>query len=461
MLFNSLNFAAFAVIVYLGYLLLCRTKFALYWILAASLVFYGWSGPRVTSLSLLTYAILLNYVASAMVERSPRKKLWLSIAVVGTLAPLLYFKYAGLGIESFNAVAARLHMAANVVAPAIVLPAGLSFFTFRVLGYTIDCYRGGQQRERNLLRFATFVAFFPTLLAGPIERASHFLRQVTDRVRRPTPTDLADGLSLFVVGLFKKMAVADYLGLYVDKVYASPDAFDGLTLAAATFAFAWKIYFDFSGYTDMARGVARALGFDVVLNFRNPYLATGLGDFWNRWHISLSSWFKDYLYIPLGGNRRGTFNTYRNMLLTMVISGRWHGGAWTFVIWGFLHALGRFATRALEQTPFYRERVPAFVKQMLVFGFVCFSWIFFRATTFGEAILIVKRIFTAGFGDPRFPVLMLVLCLVIWAYQFLVESKLKRVAEWAPARIVAVAYMIVHLLLFSGGGSQPFVYLQF
>ena len=150
------------------------------------------------------------------------------------------------------------------------------------------------------------MAFFPKLLAGPIERASHFLRQLTPRPKRPTAADLAEGMSLFVVGLFKKVALADYLALYVDKVYAAPDAFDGLTLALATFAFGWKIYFDFSGYTDMARGVAQAFGFDLVLNFNNPYLATGLGDFWNRWHISLSSWFKDYLYIPLGGNRRGT-----------------------------------------------------------------------------------------------------------------------------------------------------------
>ncbi len=459
MLFHSWQFAVFGVAVYLVYLLLSRTRFAPHWLLAASLFFYGWTGPRFVLL--LLYATAVNFAAGVMMERSPRRKLWLTAAISGTLAPLLFFKYAGFAVESLNAVLPRLGLATSIAAPAVLLPAGLSFFTFRLLGYTIDCYRGDVERERSFLRFATFASFFPTLLAGPIERSSHFLRQAAGGPRRPNGSDLADGLSLFVVGLFKKVALADFLSLYVSKVYAAPGSFDGLTLAAATFAFAWQIYFDFSGYTDMARGIAKALGFDIMLNFRNPYLATGLGDFWNRWHISLSSWFKDYLYIPLGGNRKGAFGTYRNMLLTMVISGLWHGAAWTFVIWGLLHALGRFATRELERTPFYRNRVPTFVKQMLVFCFVCFCWIFFKASSLSDSLLVVRRIFGAGLGDPRFPLAMLALCLAVWAYQFLVESRLRRVAEWAPARVAAVCYMIVHLLLVSGGSSQPFVYLQF
>jgi len=459
MLFHSWQFAVFGVVVYLVYLLLCRTRFSLLWLLVASLFFYGCTGPRFVLL--LLYAIALNFAAGVMMERSSRRKLWLTAAVVGTLAPLLYFKYAGFAVESLNAALPRLGLAAAIAAPSVLLPVGLSFFTFRLLGYTIDCYRGGIERERSFLRFATFASFFPTLLAGPIERASHFLRQTTGSRRPPSASDLADGLSLFAVGLFKKAALADYLALYVGKVYSSPGSFDGLTLAAGTFAFAWQIYFDFSGYTDMARGIAKALGFDIVLNFRNPYLATGLGDFWNRWHISLSSWFKDYLYIPLGGNRKGIFNTYRNMLLTMVISGLWHGAAWTFVIWGLLHALGRFATRELERTGFYQQRVPTFAKQMLVFAFVSFCWIFFRASSLSDALLIARRIFGAGLQDPRFPLIMLVLCLVIWAYQFLAESRLRRVVESAPARVAAVGCMVMYLLLVSGGSSQPFVYLQF
>jgi alginate O-acetyltransferase complex protein AlgI len=459
MLFHSWQFAAFGVVVYLVYLLLCRTRFALHWLLVASLVFYGWNGPRFVLL--LLYATAVGFTAGVMLERSSRKKLWLTATIAATLAPLLYFKYAVFAVDSLNSVAAHLHLTANAAVPSVLLPAGLSFFTFRVLGYTIDCYRGDIKRETSFVRFATFAAFFPTLLAGPIERASHFLRQIAARPKRPSADDLADGLSLFVVGLFKKVALADYLSLYVGKVYSAPDSFDGLTLALATFAFAWQIYFDFSGYTDMARGIARALGFDVILNFRNPYLANGLGDFWNRWHISLSSWFKDYLYIPLGGNRKGSFATYRNMLLTMVISGLWHGAAWTFVIWGLVHALGRFATRELERTRVYRERVPTLAKQLWVFGFVTFCWIFFRASSLPDAVLIVKRILGAGIADPRFPVVMLVLCLTIWAYQFWYESKARQLLSWAPLRIGATAYMLFHLVMFSGGGSQPFVYLQF
>jgi len=459
MLFHSWQFAAFGVVVYLVYLLLCRTRFSLHWLLVASLVFYGWAGPRFVLL--LLYATAVSFAAGVMIERSSRKKLWLTATIVATLVPMLYFKYAGFAVESLNAAASRLHLAAGIAAPLVLLPAGLSFFTFRLLGYTIDCYRGDVQSERNFVRFATFAAFFPTLLAGPIERASHFLRQISGEARTPSRNDLADGLSLFVVGLFKKVALADYLSLYVGKVYSAPGSFDGLTLALATFAFAWQIYFDFSGYTDMARGIARALGFDVILNFRNPYLANGLGDFWNRWHISLSSWFKDYLYIPLGGNRRGAFATYRNMLLTMVISGLWHGAAWTFVIWGFLHALGRFVTRELERTRVYRERVPKLAKQLWVFAFVTFCWIFFRASSLPDAVLIVRRIFGAGIADPRFPVVMLAFCLAIWAYQFWYESRARRLLSWTPLRVGATAYMLFHLLMFSGGGSQPFVYLQF
>ncbi len=459
MLFPSWPFAAFAVIVYLGYLLLCRTRVGLPWLLLASLVFYGVAGPGFVAL--LLYVIAANYGAGLLVARSPRKKLWLTAAIIGTIAPLLYYKYGVFGVESWNAAAARLGLKLGLTVPAIALPMGLSFFTFHALGYTIDCYRGAIPPERNPLRFATFVAFFPKLLAGPIERAGHFLPQLASRLKRPTTGDLADGMSLFLVGLFKKVALADYLRLYVDRVYAAPDSFDGLTLAIATFAFAWQIYFDFSGYTDMARGIAKAFGFNLALNFNNPYLATGLGDFWNRWHISLSSWFKDYLYIPLGGNRKGTFGTYRNMLLTMVISGLWHGAAWTFVIWGLLHALGRFATRELERTRVYRERVPTLFKQFWVFLFVLFAWIFFRAPDVSQAFLIVGRIFSAGVADPRFPAALLALCLLIWVYQFWYESRAKRALEWAPLKVGVTAYMLFHLLMFTGGGAQPFVYLQF
>jgi len=232
-------------------------------------------------------------------------------------------------------------------------------------------------------------------------------------------------------------------------------------LVLATILFSWQIYFDFSGYTDMARGVARMMGFRLMLNFNNPYLATSLGDFWQRWHISLSSWFKDYVYIPLGGNRRGTFNTYKNMFLTMVISGLWHGAAWTFVIWGAVHALGRFLTRELERTPFYKEKVPKLVKQLFVFVFVTFAWIFFRAESISDAWTIVARIFTSGLANPYCPLLALAFIFSVWLYQFVYESRVKWILQARLVRVGIVILMVFYLLIFAASSEQPFIYSQF
>ena len=211
----------------------------------------------------------------------------------------------------------------------------------------------------------------------------------------------------------------------------------------------------------MARGIARMMGFRLMLNFNNPYLATSLGDFWSRWHISLSSWFKDYVYIPLGGNRKGKFNTYRNMFLTMVISGLWHGAAWTFIIWGAVHALGRFCTREMEATSLYKEKVPRIIKQIFVFVFVTFAWIFFRAESIGDAWIIITRIFTSGFADPHCPVLALVLVFAVWLYQFAYESRLRWLLELRAVRIGIIILMILYLALCAPSSEQPFIYLQF
>jgi D-alanyl-lipoteichoic acid acyltransferase DltB (MBOAT superfamily) len=340
-----------------------------------------------------------------------------------------------------------------------VLPVGISFFTFQSLSYTIDFYLGNVARERNFFRFATFVCFFPQLMAGPIERARHLLPQLS-QFPPFRWQNVTDGLSLFLVGLFKKLALANYLAFYVERVYDNPKSFGAPALLLATFAFAWQIYFDFSGYTDMARGVARLLGFNLILNFNNPYLATGLGEFWTRWHISLSSWFRDYVYIPLGGNRGGVFNTYRNLLVTFLLSGIWHGAAWTFVIWGGLHALGVMVTRELERSAFYRHQVPRLVKQLGVFSFVCFAWIFFRADSLGDARLIVGRIFSATWSDPQIPALMLALVGLVWSYQLLYESKWRDILQTSFVRVGTAVFMVLYLFLFSSGGGA-FIYFQF
>jgi D-alanyl-lipoteichoic acid acyltransferase DltB (MBOAT superfamily) len=327
------------------------------------------------------------------------------------------------------------------------------------MSYTIDFYLGKVARERNFLRFATFVCFFPQLMAGPIERAKHLLPQF----QQAPPfrlQNLTDGMSLFLVGLFKKLALADYLAIYVDRVYGDPGGCDAPDLILATFAFAWQIFFDFSGYTDMARGVARMMGFHLILNFNNPYLATGLGDFWSRWHISLSTWFRDYVYIPLGGNRHGTLATYRNLFITFLVSGIWHGANWTFAIWGILHALGVMLTRELERSAFYRHRVPVLFKQAGVFAYVTFAWIFFRAASLSDALLIVKRIAGAAWSNPGIPALMLLLVGVVWLYQFTYESRLRPVLSSGSVRVTLAVGMMLYLCLCSSSGGA-FIYFQF
>ncbi|MFH1883303.1 MAG: MBOAT family O-acyltransferase [Planctomycetota bacterium] len=458
MLFHTWPFALFFIIVYPAYLALKDTKLRVPWLLAVSYFFYACFNPLY--LILIAYSTLLDYIVVMKMSKSARRKMWLSISIVNNLGLLGFFKYGGFVTDNLNLLLSSLGIPYGLPAPGILLPIGISFYIFHSMSYTIDYYRGNIERETSLIRYATFVSLFPRLVAGPIERAKNLLPQL-HKTPRVSIQDIADGLSLFVVGFFKKVALADYMALYVDKVYDAPEQFQAPALVLATFLFSWQIYFDFSGYTDMARGVARMMGFRLMLNFNNPYLATGLGDFWSRWHISLSSWFKDYVYIPLGGNRKGKFNTYINMFLTMVISGLWHGAAWTFVIWGALHGLGRFCTRELEKTSFYKERVPKVAKQLLVFVFVSFAWIFFRAATISDAWVIVTRIFSSGLANPYCPLLALALVFAVWLYQFTYESRLKWVLELKAVRVGIVLLLVFYLAVFAPASEKAFIYLQF
>jgi D-alanyl-lipoteichoic acid acyltransferase DltB (MBOAT superfamily) len=482
MLFHTWVFFVFFLIVYPVYLVLRRSNWWMnVWLMLASYTFYGWWNPYYLLLLFGTSAI--DYWMVLMMERSQKqRKLWLIISLVSNFGFLGYFKYSGFITDNVNWLLARSGSSWALPDPIfypnailkslgagdswlftqVVLPIGISFHTFQSMSYTIDAYYGHIKTERSVIRFLTFVSFFPQLVAGPIERARNLLPQLQGRPKI-TRLDIYDGMSLFLVGFFKKVAMADYLGRYVDRIYATPAQYQAPALALATFAFGWQIYFDFSGYTDMARGIARLMGFHLMLNFNNPYVATGLGDFWSRWHISLSTWFKDYVYFPLGGNRRGKLSTYRNMFMTMVLSGIWHGAAWTFVIWGALHALGRVLTRELEGTRFYRERVPTFVKQLLVFAFVTFTWIFFRAENLQDAWLIVTRLFGTGWQDPRFPLWMLTLILAVWIYQWLYAhgDRLRGILATSPVRVGLAFSMIAYLLLAAQPSSRAFIYFQF
>ena len=422
-------------------------------------------GPKTLRPTLAALSVLVLLMALGALFSS--RRIWLLISLVNNLALLLFFKYARFVVENLNGVFASLHLPAKLSDPSTLmpfgfeylLPVGISFFTFQSLSYTIDFYFGNVHRERNFLRFATFVCFFPQLMAGPIERARHLLPQFF-KFPEVRLQNFTDGASLFLVGLFKKLALANYLSFYVERVYDNPKAFGAPALICATVAFGWQIFFDFSGYTDMARGVARLMGFNLILNFNNPYLATGLGEFWQRWHISLSSWFRDYVYIPLGGNRDGTWKMYRNLFITFFISGIWHGANWTFVIWGTLHGLGVVITRELERSVFYRERVPKLLKQAGVFAFVSFTWIFFRAGSLTDALLIVNRIFTAAWQNPQIPALMIGLVALVWLYQFLYESRLRNLLQTSIVR-VGVAVAMVLYLCFCAAGGGAFIYFQF
>jgi D-alanyl-lipoteichoic acid acyltransferase DltB (MBOAT superfamily) len=433
--------------------------------LALGLIGAAWAGPATLRPTLLALAVLVLLMAVGAWFAS--RRIWLVISLVNNLALLLFFKYARFVVENLNQVLSLCGGSLRLADPAAlmpygfayVLPVGISFFTFQSMSYTIDFYLGKVARERNFLRFATFVCFFPQLMAGPIERAKHLLPQF----QQAPPLRLAhltDGLSLFLVGLFKKLALADYLAIYVDRVYGNPGSASAAELVLATFAFAWQIYFDFSGYTDMARGLARMMGFNLILNFNNPYLATGLGEFWSRWHISLSTWFRDYVYIPLGGNRHGTLATYRNLFITFLVSGIWHGANWTFAVWGILHALGVMVTRELERSAVYRDRVPTLVKQAGVFAYVTFAWIFFRAASLSDALLVVGRICRGAWSEPGIPALMLSLVGVVWLYQFMAESRFRPVLSAGPVRVTLAVGMVLYLCLCSSSGGA-FIYFQF
>jgi len=458
MLFHTWTFAFFFLVFYSVYVAVKGTRLRLPWLLVASYVFYACWNPLY--LILVLWSTSVDFLAVVGMTRTRWRRPWLVFSIVNNLGLLGFFKYGRFAADNLSALLAWLNVPYEVPAPGFLFPVGISFYVFRSMSYTIDCYRGNVEREPSFVRYAAFVALFPQLLAGPIDRAGSLLPQLR-RTPRISRQDVADGLSLFAVGLFKKVALADYLAVYVDQVYALPGECEAPALLLATFAFAWQIYFDFSGYTDMARGIARLMGIRLMLNFNNPYLATGLGDFWRRWHISLSTWFRDYLYIPLGGSRKGTFRTYRNLCLVMVVSGLWHGAAWTFVLWGAVHALGYSLTRSLERTSFYAQRVPRLAKQLLTFSIVSFAWIFFRAESISDAWLVVTRICRFGLADPAFPLWALVLILSVWLYQFAYESRFRPILGMAPVRIGLVVCMVFYLAVVGSSGAQEFIYLQF
>ena len=405
MLFNSIEFLIFfPVVVLLNFLLPFR--FRCYFLLAASYFFYMCWKPSYVFLIVL--CTIINYWAARIIgatdNRSKRRNV-LAISLITNLAMLFWFKYVYFLDETLRSVLNNFHMSYhNITEFDILLPIGISFYTFQAISYTIDVYRGKQKPENNLAIFALYVSFFPQLVAGPIERSTRLLPQFYHQYRFDYQR-VASGVRLIIWGLFKKMVIADRLALYVDAVYSNPGEHHGMPVVLATYFFAFQIFCDFSGYSDIAIGSARVMGYRLMDNFKAPYFAQSISEFWRRWHISLSTWFRDYLYIPLGGNQVPKEVWTVNILLVFVVCGLWHGASWNYVVWGALHGVYIVTERLTRGVG---KRLCAFLhieeqtglhtvlKIFLTFNLVCFAWIFFRAATVHDALLIIRNMF-AGF----------------------------------------------------------------
>lgn len=471
MLFNTLDYAIFLAIAFWGSWFLVRhKKVRLVFLLAASYFFYAnWD---VRFLPLIWGSSTADFLLArtiAKTEDPTKRRRWLLATVILNLGVLGFFKYFNFGIDSVTSALHALGFHPPQVLLRVALPIGISFFTFESMSYVIDVYRKELPPCESYLEYLTFVAFFPHLVAGPIVRPKDLLPQLS-RTAPFDPSMLSEGLFLIAIGLCKKIVIGDYLALnLIDRVFDAPLMYSALENYTAVIAYALQIYCDFSGYTDIAIGSALLLGVRFPLNFDSPYKSANIVEFWRRWHISLSTWLRDYLYIPLGGNRRGRGRTYFNLLATMVLGGLWHGAAWTFVAWGALHGVALALNKWFRDLIPARQNTPFFIKCGLVFftfHFVCFAWIFFRAASFAQAQLILSRIATLTLHHPNLHLnLMLVLALGIVSH-FVPDRWFNSIRDsFIRARfpVQGLALTAVALLLrrMASADAVPFVYFQF
>ena len=468
MLFTQIEFLILFAVVLLFVLVVRNHNVQKWGLLVASYYFYGYWDWRF--LGLMLFCSVVNFVAARAIStdlRAGRRRLWLTVAVVASLAVLGFFKYYNFFVSSMEAILRPVGIRLGTL--RIILPVGISFFTFQTLSYTIDVYRGHIPATRSPRDLALYISFFPQLVAGPIVRASEFMPQME------TPRSLSwrrayEGFAVAVFGYFKKVFIADRLAGFVDGVFATPSVFDGPTLLLGVLAYAVQIYCDFSGYSDIAIGVARILGYDFSRNFNMPYLARGIDDFWHRWHISLSTWLRDYLYIPLGGSRRGRARTYVNLFLTMVLGGLWHGAAWTFVVWGAWHGGCLAAQRLFQElrgSP-ARARTTGSTGAggwLLTMVVVMIGWVFFRSQTFTGAWTMLERIATLADGISWIHPFALFAVTGLVLHHYLAQSQrlrtvfaLRADTVWTPALLFSMIWLVV---LFYPRGFQPFIYFQF
>lgn len=467
MLFNSLIFVAFAIIFFLISKIIGKNvKGRLIWLTAASFFFYGWWDWRFLSLILISG--LIDYLAALGISRYPgRKKILLILSIIGNLGSLSLFKYSGFiaeNIDNLLGLQVGFSLAANIPEFFLITPVGISFYTFQSMSYTFDVYRNKLKPTKNILQFFAYLSMFPQLVAGPIVRAESMLPQLL-AVTRVTKEKRWDGFQLIVRGYFKKMVIADNLAPLVMAAFSAPELnSSSMFWWGAIIAFAFQIYCDFAGYSDIARGLAMWMGYDFPDNFNHPYISTSIREFWERWHISLSTWFRDYLYIPLGGNRKGKFRSYINLWITMLVSGLWHGAAWTFVAWGAVHAFFASAERFTNwPEKIGKSSIARFVAWFFVSIQVLVAWVFFRAENINQAFDILKVMFSFqgpfsfGWGlDATIFISVIILREVFAALHF--DEKIK--GKHPVAEMVFYAVLIAALIFFRGAGSE-FIYFQF
>jgi alginate O-acetyltransferase complex protein AlgI len=472
MWFNSFGFWLFFIFVALIYSRL-RLTGQNRWLLMASYFFYGCFDWRF--LSLIFFCTALNYHAGIKIAEAgdpKRRKFWIGWSIVISLSVLGIFKYLGFFTREMSALLQQFGVIHTPWIVELMLPAGISFFTFHALSYTIDVYRGETPVCRRFTEFALFISFFPQLVAGPINRSTLLLPQMENP--RP-PCDarrFREGLFAVLTGMFLKVVVADNMAWLAGHVFSSdPQSLGGAEVLVGVYAFAFQIYGDFAGYSAIACGTACWLGFDLMLNFRRPYFATSPQDFWARWHISLSTWLRDYLYIPLGGNRKGRWGTYRNLMITMVLGGLWHGAAWTFVVWGGIHGLWLAVHRSLSGGRRKGDAPPPFVwtvvSWVVTFHLVCLTWLMFRAETFTQAWALLMRLGSQWQLTAYVQTSLSLIAFFILPW-FLFEAWLERRKDdlallkvaW-PLRAALYAYLILMMLFFPPPVPAEFIYFRF
>ncbi len=473
MLFNSFDFLIFFPIVFLLYWFVFQKR--LIWqnalVLVASYFFYGWWSWKF--MGLLVLSTLLDYTYGFSVASPNRKKakffLWLGI--INNLGILGIFKYYNFFAVQFQQGLEYLGLHTNPVLLNIALPVGISFYTFHGMSYVFDIYRGQQKPVKNFIDYAVFVSFFPLLVAGPIERASHLLPQI-QKVRNLDKDSVNDGIRLMIWGFFKKVVIADNLAVFVDGIFKNYHHENGVGLLIGAISFSFQIYGDFSGYSDIASGTAKLFGFDLLRNFEFPYFSRDIAEFWRRWHISLSSWFRDYLYIPLGGSRNGKFKSVRNTFIIFLVSGFWHGASWNFIIWGFVHACGFLPLLIFNRNRRYSNDIVAQNKllpnitevfQMLsTFAFVTFAWVFFRANSLSDAYFYFYRLLKTPDIFLQFSKFQLYKNQIITIFIFIfLEWYDKSRSKNRTIEVIMNNLFLLAILLFMNMGNSTFIYFQF